>query len=189
MFDGHSPGWVHEDTKYNQTKSLKAKKNNNQEATLLILTRGHVKRIPDLQYILLSGKQSPRSVCFFYLSGLFQSISKLFISPWCWREELIMDAKQKVTHTQYLLPQVFALQPRRESRTCPCHLTNYLKNTEDNVCFQTVIPVIIYVQYDQKPFTAKKKWLFQILKNKCSLFNLARFIMMHWTPALTNLTM
>lgn len=139
------------------------------------------KRIPDLHPALKKAESTFQYASFMSLV-YFKAFSKLFISPWCWREEMIMDAKQKVTHIQNLLPQVFALRPRRESLTCPCRLTNYLKNTEDNVCFQTVIPVIIYVQYDQNSITG---WLLQILKNRYSLFNLARFIMMHWIPALT----
>ncbi len=66
-----------------------------------------IKSIPDLHPGLmtkevLSGTQKAEvqniQHASFISLFLFQSFSKLFISPWCCRKETIMDAKQKVTH-------------------------------------------------------------------------------------------
>lgn len=73
-----------------------------------------------LTYILVSWlrrclvgrrKQSlEHSAFFFHLCLYFKAFSKLFISPWCCRKEVIRDAKQKVTHIPPL-PVFYFLKP------------------------------------------------------------------------------
>lgn len=100
-----------------------------------------------LTYILVSWlrrclvgrrKQSlEHSAFFFHLCLYFKAFSKLFISPWCCRKEVIRDAKQKVTHIPplpvfyFLKPFFFLVFPpalwRRKMKYSPIHVQRTVK--------------------------------------------------------------